>query len=171
MRPNKLRELLKSNKPTAIERAVTFQESMGIKSFSSYFYVALAEGLLLDGQAQEAKRAADRALELAVAVRERASQAWALQVLGEIATSQASSDFESAAMSCERAKALAKELGLRPLLAHCHLCLGKLNRRTGQREQAHEHLTNATTMYREMDMRFWLEQAEAELRKLAEGPR
>jgi hypothetical protein len=28
--------------------------------------------------------------------------------------------------------------------------------------EAHEHLTTATTMYREMDMRFWLEQAEAE---------
>jgi hypothetical protein len=27
-------------------------------------------------------------------------------------------------------------------------------------------LTAATTMYREMDMRFWLEQAEAEVRAL-----
>jgi hypothetical protein len=46
---------------------------------------------------------------------------------------------------------------------HCHLGLGKLYRRTRKREQAHEHLTTATTMYREMDMRFWLEQAEAEM--------
>ena len=44
--------------------------------------------------------------------------------------------------------------------------LGKLSRRTGRREQAQEHLTTATTMYREMDMRFWLEQAEAELNVL-----
>ena len=29
-----------------------------------------------------------------------------------------------------------------------------------------EHLTTATTMYREMDMRFWLEQAEAEMKEL-----
>ena len=50
-----------------------------------------------------------------------------------------------------------------PLVAHCHLGLGKLYRRTGQREQAHEHLTTATTMYRQMDMGLWLEQAEAEL--------
>ena len=28
-----------------------------------------------------------------------------------------------------------------------------------------ESLTTAATMYREMDMRFWLEQAEAELRR------
>ena len=50
---------------------------------------------------------------------------------------------------------------MRPLVAHCHLGLGKLYRRTGKREQAQEHLTTATTMYREMDMRFWLEQVEA----------
>ena len=38
-------------------------------------------------------------------------------------------------------------------------------RRTGKRVRAREHLTTATTMYREMEMRFWLEQAEAELRR------
>jgi hypothetical protein len=53
---------------------------------------------------------------------------------------------------------------MRPLLAHCHLGLGKLSRRTGQREQAQEHLSAATTMYREMGMTFWLEKAEAELK-------
>jgi hypothetical protein len=51
-------------------------------------------------------------------------------------------------------------------MAHCHLGLGKLYRRTGKREQAQEHLATATMMYREMDMRFWLEQAEAELNVL-----
>jgi hypothetical protein len=62
---------------------------------------------------------------------------------------------------------LADELGMRTLVAHCHLGLGKLYRRTGKRKQAQEHLTTPTTMYREMDMRFWLEQAEAELRQFA----
>jgi len=56
---------------------------------------------------------------------------------------------------------------MRPLVAHCHLGLGKLCRRTGKREQAQEHLTTATTMYREMDMPFWLAQAEAEMRYLS----
>jgi hypothetical protein len=56
---------------------------------------------------------------------------------------------------------------MRPLIAHCHLGLGKLYPRTGEREQAQEHLTTAVSMYREMDMLFWLEQAEAELRELA----
>ncbi len=52
---------------------------------------------------------------------------------------------------------------MRPLLAHCHLGLGKLYRRTGKQQEAQEYLTTATGMYREMDMRFWLDQAEAEL--------
>ena len=58
---------------------------------------------------------------------------------------------------------LASELGMRPLVAHCHLGLGKLYRRMGKLQDAQQHLTTATTMYREMDMRFWLEQAEAEI--------
>jgi hypothetical protein len=58
---------------------------------------------------------------------------------------------------------LATELGLRPLVAHCHLGLGRLSRRTGDQAKAHEHLTTATTLYRAMDMGFWLEKAEAEL--------
>ena len=62
-----------------------------------------------------------------------------------------------------QAMALADELGMRPLVAHCHLGLGKLYRRTGKREQAQEHLTTATTMYREMGMTYWLEKAEAEM--------
>jgi len=48
------------------------------------------------------------------------------------------------------------------LVVDCHFGLGKLYRGTGKREQAQEHLTIATTMYREMDMRFWLEKAKAE---------
>jgi hypothetical protein len=60
---------------------------------------------------------------------------------------------------------LAGELGMRPLVAHCHLGLGKLYFRTDKREQAREHLATATTMYREMGMTYWLEKAETEMTK------
>ncbi len=62
---------------------------------------------------------------------------------------------------------LATDLGMRPLVAHCYLGLGKLYGRTGKRQEAQEYLTTATTMYREMDTRFWLEQAEREMKELA----
>ena len=69
--------------------------------------------------------------------------------------------------SSARCDALADELGMRPLVAHCHLGLGKLYRRTGKREQVQEHLTTATTMYREMEMPFWLEKAKAAAEEFA----
>ena len=72
-------------------------------------------------------------------------------------------EIEPAETHYRQATALAEELGMRPLVAHCQLGLGQLYRRTGKRDEAREHLITATTMYREMDMRFWLEQAEAEM--------
>jgi hypothetical protein len=46
----------------------------------------------------------------------------------------------------------------------CHVGIGKLCQRTGKREKAQEHLTTATTMYRDMRMTYWLEKAGAELK-------
>jgi len=56
---------------------------------------------------------------------------------------------------------------MRRLVAHCHLGLGKLSRRTGKGEQAREHLTIAAALYRAMDMRSWLEQADRATSELA----
>lgn len=68
------------------------------------------------------------------------------------------SEVEEAGERYRQALALAHELGMRPLIAHCHHGLGKLYRRAGKREPAREHLGTATAM----DMRFWLEKAKAE---------
>jgi sugar phosphate isomerase/epimerase len=83
-------------------------------------------------------------------------------LLGEIAAARRDPP-EHADGHYRDALALAEELGMRPLVAHCQLGLGKLYRRIGKREQTREHLTTATTLYRDIDMRFWLEQAEAEV--------
>ena len=85
-------------------------------------------------------------------------------VLGEIAARSAPAEAEGRYRS---ARALAEELGMQPLVAHCHLGLGKLYRRAGNGQQAQEHLTTAITMYREMEMRFWLEKAETDVGGLA----
>ena len=60
-----------------------------------------------------------------------------------------------------QALALAEELGMRPLVAHGHLGLGRLGRRAGQHELAERHWTMAGAMFREMGMSHWLEKAEA----------
>jgi hypothetical protein len=63
----------------------------------------------------------------------------------------------------QQALALAEELGMRPLQAHCHRGLGTLYAATGQQEQARTELSTAIEMYRVMEMTFWLPQTEAAL--------
>src|SRR5262249_31562158 len=80
----------------------------------------------------------------------RGTEAWCLRLLGEIASHRGPPEIESAKQHYHQGLALAAEVGMRPLAAHCHLGLGKLSRRTGTRVQAQEHLATARTMYREM---------------------
>jgi tetratricopeptide (TPR) repeat protein len=116
------------------------------------------------GRIDEAASHAREALALTRRLGARGSEAHALCLAGDVASAGGAEDAEG---YCREALALAGELGMRPLVAHCHLGLGKLYARTGTREPAQKHLRMAATMYREMDMRFWLEQAEAEMGGLA----
>jgi tetratricopeptide (TPR) repeat protein len=126
---------------------------------------ALSRASLLLGRLDEARRLGDRAIESSP--RQPGVAAHALHLLGDIATHPDQFDAERGEAHYRQALALAGPRGMRPLVAHCHLGLGKLYRRTGKGQEAQEHLTTATTMYREMDMRFWLEQAAAEMTVLA----
>ena len=126
--------------------------------------VQLGETYLLADRVEEARASADRAVGLARKRGERGHEAWALRLLGEIASRHDHSDVATAEAHYRAAMTLASELGMRPILAHCHLGLGKLFHRTGDRAKSAEHLTIAAAMYREMDMGFWLEKAEGALR-------
>ena len=119
----------------------------------------LAEAYLRAGRADEALRRARSAVELAQKHQERANEALALRVLAEIEALGDSVDAPSAENHYSDSLGLAEELGMRPLVAHCHLGLGQLHRRRGKRQEAQEHLGLALTMYREMDIRFWPDQA------------
>ena len=128
---------------------------------SSAFACLLGEACLLSGNIDEARLQATTALEAAQALHQRGDEAAARWLLGLTTPSLVEAElFLSGALS------LGSELAMRPLVAHCHLGLGKLYRRTGKREQASEHLTAATTMYREMGMTYWLQKAEVEMRDL-----
>jgi tetratricopeptide (TPR) repeat protein len=129
----------------------------------SWAYQSLGRACLLFGRLDEARSLGDRAVESAPC--HPGFAAHALHLLGDISTHRDRFDPERGEAHYRQALALAEPRGMRPLVAHCHLGLGKLYRRTGKREEAEEHLATATTMYREMDMRFWLEKAEAEMRE------
>ncbi len=134
---------------------------MGYLLWHSLVVGYLGEACLRADRLEDASAVAGRALTLARERKERGSEARALWLLGEIAAHQDPRQVEKTDAHYREAMALAEELGMRPLVAHCHFGLGKFYHRTGKRQEAQEHLTTATTMYREMGMTYWLEQAEA----------
>jgi tetratricopeptide (TPR) repeat protein len=129
----------------------------------SLFLAFLAEAYLLSGRRNDGLAVGRRALDLAHRQKERGNEAWVLRLLGEIAAQGDPPDLESAEAHYGQALARADEIGMRPLVAHCHLGLGTVSHRAGDPGKAREHLTTAATMYREMGMTSWLKQAEAAL--------
>jgi class 3 adenylate cyclase/tetratricopeptide (TPR) repeat protein len=121
------------------------------------------EAYLLAGCVEEADRLAQRGLAHARDHKMQGNEARALWLLGEIALQRDPPDVASAEAYYRQALALAEELGMRPLQAHCHRSLGTLYAQTGQQVQARAALTTAIAMYRAMDMTFWLPQTEATL--------
>ena len=118
---------------------------------------------MLAGRLEEAHTLAEHTLALARAHQERGHQAYALRLLGEAATRSDPPDAEQAELYYRQALALAEELGMRPLQAHCHRGLGTLYATAGQQEQARVELSTAIEMYQSMAMTFWLPQTEAAL--------
>jgi tetratricopeptide (TPR) repeat protein len=146
-----------------VEQAVEREVATGRRRSLARLVAWLSEAYLLAGRLDEARQRAAQALDHARQYQLRGHQAWALWLLGESTARPASPDGEPAAGHYHQALALAEELGMRPLQAHCHRGLGTLYAQTGQRELARTELSTAIEMYRAMEMTFWLPQAEAVL--------
>ena len=117
-----------------LEEALADPAATGIANHP-LFLAHLGEAHLLAGRRDDALAVARRALDLAHRQKERGNEAWVLRLLGEIAAQADPPDLESAEAHYRQALARADELGMRPLVAHCHLGLGKLYRRTGDQRE------------------------------------
>jgi tetratricopeptide (TPR) repeat protein len=146
-----------------LEQSMEQAASMGWKAEASPLAARLSEAYLEAGRIQDASELAARALELALEHRGRGHQAWALRLCGEIASRRDPPDLDQAEGHYRQALAVAEELEMRPLVGHCHLGLSRLYRQGVEQQQAQEHLTTAMSIFREMDMGFWLARAEAEI--------
>ncbi len=122
-------------------------------------YHWLARAALVLGRVDDAQRLTDCSLRYSPS--HPGFAAHALRLLGDIASHPDRLNAERGEDCYRKALALGEPRGMRPLVAHCHFGLGRLHQRTGMRRKAHDHLTTATTMYREIDMRSYLEKAEA----------
>ncbi len=146
-----------------LQQALAGYASAGIGYLRSMSLVQLGEAHLLAGRVEEARDFGTRAVVLARERGERGHEAWAHRLLGETASHRDCPDVAVAEAHYASCAALAVELGMRPLVAHCRFGLGKLHGRADDR-RATEDLTTARSLFHEMGMRFWFEKAEAEVR-------
>jgi len=146
-----------------LEQGVARTEELGVKAYLALWTVHQAEGLLAAGRTEPARDAAQRALDLALAHKERGHQAWALTLLGDIAASGETPDVARAESAYGQGHTLAEDLGMRPLVARIALGRGRMHLQAGHRAMAEEQLMTAAVLFREMDMRWWLDQAATAL--------
>ena len=152
-----------------LEQALNQAASMGWKADASSLAARLCEAYLAAGRVEDALVQSTRALDLALEHRGRGDQAWALRLRAEVLSCGDIPDFRQAEDLYQQARVLAEELGMRPLVAHCHFGLGKLHDRIGERTAGEECLIKARAMYRRLDMRSWLDRAEAARNQLPEA--
>jgi tetratricopeptide (TPR) repeat protein len=152
--------LLEEAREQAITRKILFGHTVSV--------IHLSEAYLRAGRVDKATEVAGHAVQLARDYKECGNEAYALRRLGDIAAHRQPPEVELAETHYRQALGLAEELGMRPLQAHCHLGLGTLYAITDRREQAHAELSAAIALYREMEMTFWLPEAEVTLAQ-AEG--
>ncbi len=146
-----------------LERAIDTAQRICFAFAHSHGLIYLGEARLALHDHDAAARCASEALDLTRRHHQRGTEAWALRLEGEIAAARGAGDVATAQASYRQALAIAAELGMRPLAAHCHLGLGRIGHRAGNRHEAEGHLRMAATMYRDMEMRAWVDRADAEL--------
>jgi tetratricopeptide (TPR) repeat protein len=150
-----------------LTRAMEQTTAMGMVICQALWRLSLGKAHLVASRLAEAQTLAEGALTHARQHQERGNEAYALRLLGDIAARRKPPEVTPAAAHYRQAHALAEELGMRPLQAHCHRGLGTLYATIGQQEQARAELSAAIVLYRAMAMTFWLPQAEAALAQVA----
>jgi tetratricopeptide (TPR) repeat protein len=145
-----------------LEEAISESLRTGARQ-SSHRVAWLSEVCRLAGRGEEAWQHARQALALARQQKARGDEALALHQLGVVQAHADPPDVAPAEAHYQKALALAEELGMRPLQAHCHRGLGTLFAKINWREQARAELSTAINLYQTMEMTFWLPQTEAAL--------
>ena len=146
-----------------LEEAIGESLRTGALRGQAYRLAQLSEVCRLAGHGEEAWQHARQALDLARQQKARGDEALALHQLGVVHAHADPPDVGQAEAHYQQALALADELGMRPLQAHCHRGLGMLYATTGQPEQARAALATAVTLYRTMEMTLWLPETETAL--------
>ena len=141
-----------------LEETVQQAEAMKLIRGHSLLVGVWSYATLLAGDRALARDRARRALELAREHRERGYEAWVLRLQAEVALRSRPISAAEAEVSFHDALTRAQDLGMRPLIAHCHLGLARLYRHGDRLDDAERHRAAAASLYEAMEMRFWLPQ-------------
>jgi class 3 adenylate cyclase/tetratricopeptide (TPR) repeat protein len=143
-----------------LEESVERAAAVKLKANHSLRLARLAEAHARAGRAESAFPIAAQALDLAQEHRERGHEAHMHRLLAFIEVGREEPILDRAEEGYRKALALAEQLGMRPLQAHCHLGLGHLHRRRGDAAAAAAALGAARELFRAMGMTFWLQETE-----------
>jgi class 3 adenylate cyclase/tetratricopeptide (TPR) repeat protein len=143
-----------------LEKTVEVAESKGFVARHALRLAYLAEAYLLAGRTEEASTAAARALQFAREHKERANEAYALRAIGEVESRRGKAD--DARSQLKAALNLAQELGMKPLVAHCHWSLARVLQDPSNKQTAATHRESASALFRSMAMQFWVQRLEAD---------
>jgi tetratricopeptide (TPR) repeat protein len=148
------------------EESLALAAAMKFLPCNSIWIIWWGETCLAAGRLDEAAQHGRQALKITRTQKERGYEAHALRLLGEVAAGRETLEVEAAETLYREAMGLAEAVDLRPLVARCHLGLGRLWLRSGDRAHADAHLATALAAFRAMDMPLWRDEAE---RALGEG--
>ena len=114
-----------------LKQATSDYESMGLGLFRSLVTMQLGEALWLGRHLEESMTTAQDALTLARKRGERGHEAYTLRLLGEITGDPDWNGNGNAEEYFTEGLNLGDSLGMQPLVAHCHLGLGRLYQHQG----------------------------------------
>jgi tetratricopeptide (TPR) repeat protein len=119
---------------------------------------------MIENNLENAKRDAEKALELSERNKDRLfegmSRIWLGRIMGRVETGKATQGEQSMLRGIE----ILKDLHLKPRYAEGYFVLGELLAEAGRISEADEKLEEAESMFREMGMSYWLART-LELRK------
>jgi tetratricopeptide (TPR) repeat protein len=134
-----------------LETAEGLYETIGLGLFRSLVGLQLGEAYLKAGRMEDALVKSKEALALARKRGERGHEAYGLKIMGDIVAA-GDGEAKKAMSNYQGAKAIAEDLGMRPLLAMTEQRIGQLLEKAGKREEAEPHLKAAKTIAAEVGM-------------------
>jgi len=149
-----------------VVKGLKIQEDSGIEAMLSMHYYIFAMILFDLGDLEDALRCSEKALDLSKKNNEQRYEGFSKIWIGRILGSKNRAQYREGEQCILEGYKILKELNVRPAMAQGLLNLGELYINSGQRIKAMESLKEASSMFEEMEMDYWLAKSQEALKDL-----